>query len=246
MARSATESYLQDPLRIFDDFVRTLDNRLDKNVREHLKNVYSSLALCLLAASFGAYIHVFTDILRGNFLTSLAAIIVLLVLYATPDNGSNEKLRLGYLLGFAGLSGLGLGPLLDVAMVINPSTVVTAFFGTCVIFGCFTLAALYAPDRKYLYLGGLLLSGLTTMIWMSIFNLFIGSSFIYHLNLYAGLLVMSGFVLYDTQVIMFKRQMGDNDYIWQSVDLFIDFINIFRHLLVILMNKEQRKERKRN
>lgn len=34
------------------------------------------------------------------------------------------------------------------------SIVATAFLGTCVVFGCFTLASLYAPDRKYLYLGG--------------------------------------------------------------------------------------------
>ena len=41
------------------------------------------------------------------------------------------------------------------ALYIEPSIIVTAFTATCAIFACFTLAALYAPDRKYLYLGGL-------------------------------------------------------------------------------------------
>ncbi len=40
------------------------------------------------------------------------------------------------------------------AMRINPGVIVTAFMATCMIFGSFTLAALYAPDRKFLYLGG--------------------------------------------------------------------------------------------
>jgi len=50
--------------------------------------------------------------------------------------------------------GLSTGPLLDVAVAIDSSIVATAFLGTSVVFGCFSLAALYAPDRKYLYLGG--------------------------------------------------------------------------------------------
>ena len=45
---------------------------------------------------------------------------------------------------------------------------------------------------------------------------------------------MCGFVLYDTQVIIEKRRAGDKDFVAHSVDLFIDFISIFRRLLVIL------------
>lgn len=48
---------------------------------------------------------------------------------------------------------------------------------------------------------------------------------------------MSGFVLYDTQLIMEKRRAGDKDFIAHSVDLFVDFIGIFRRLLIILAQK---------
>ena len=59
-----------------------------------------------LAAAAGGYVHVFTNILSGNFLTSLAAIGLLLALYATPDeNGKNAMKRLSILLGFAFFSG---------------------------------------------------------------------------------------------------------------------------------------------
>ena len=46
-----------------------------------------------------------------------------------------------------------------------------------------------------------------------------------------------GLVLFDTQMIIEKHSRGDDDYIWHSVDLFIDFVEIFRRLLVILGNK---------
>jgi len=220
-----------------------LDQRLDKDVKNHLKNVYTTLAISLGLAAVGAYIHVCTEMLKGSFLTSFGSIILLLLLYATPDNGSNEKMRFGYLLGFAGLTGLSTGPLLDMAISVDPSIIVTAFFGTCVVFVCFTLAAMYAPDRKYLYLGGTLLSLLSTMFWMALINAFLGSRFLFQLNLYIGLVVMCGFILYDTQMIIEKRRMGDQDYIWHSVDLFIDFMDIFRRLLIILAQKEDRKKK---
>jgi len=230
--------------RGLENFLNTLDQRLDKELKSHLKNVYTTLAISLGLAAVGAYIHVFTDILKGNFLTSFGSIILLLILYATPDNGSNEKLRFSYLLGFACLTGISTGPLLDMAISVDPSIIVTAFFGTCVVFLCFTLASLYAPDRKYLYLGGILMSLLSTMFWMALVNIFVGSRFLFQLNLYVGLVVMCGFVLYDTQLIIEKRRNGDRDYIWHSVDLFVDFMDIFRRLLIILSQKEERNKKK--
>jgi len=226
-----------------DKFFNTLDQKLDKELQGHLKKVYSCLAISLLVAAFGAYVHVFTDILRANIFCTFGAIIALLLLYATPDNGRNEKLRLGYLFGFAFLTGLSTGPLMDYVLKIDPSIVSTAFFGTCIVFACFTAAAIYAPDRKYLYLGGTLMSLLSTMFWMGLINIFVGSRFLFQLNLYAGLAVMCGFILYDTQLIMEKKRRGDNDYIWHSVDLFIDFMDIFRRLAIILAQKEERKKK---
>lgn len=227
-------------------FFGTLDEKLEKPLKNHLKDVYSTLAIGLLAAAAGAYLHVCTDLLRGNFLTTLGSIAVLLLLYATPDNGQNQKVRLGYFLGFCGLSGLGTGPLLDMAIRLNPSIIVTAFFGTCVVFGCFTLASLYAPDRKFLYLGGVLMSAVSTMFWMALLNIFFQSRFMFQLNLYAGLIMMCGFVLYDTQLIIEKRRNGDTDFIWHAVDLFIDFLDIFRRLLIILSQKEANEKKRKD
>ena len=60
-----------------------------------------------LAAAFGAYVHLFTSVLSGNFLTSFAAIGFLLALYASPDeSGKNAKTRIGLLLGFSFCTGI--------------------------------------------------------------------------------------------------------------------------------------------
>lgn len=55
--------------------------------------------------------------------------------------------------------------------------------------------------------------------------------------MYIGLVVMSAFILYDTQAIMEKRRNGNTDVVKHALDLFFDIATIFRRLLVILTQK---------
>jgi FtsH-binding integral membrane protein len=229
-----------------ENLLRTMNSTLEQPVRDHLKQVYSCLMISMLAAAAGAYVHVFTDLLSGNFLTSLAAIGFLVSLYATPDDsGKNAKARIGLLMGFAFFSGLGLGPLLDHVIRINPAIIPTAFLSTSLIFACFSISAMYSPRGQFLLIGAPLMSMFSLLSLLVLANIFIGSALIFQVYLYAGFAVMCGFVLYDTQLIIEKRRLGDKDFIWHSVDLFIDFINVFRHLMVILAQKESNQNKKR-
>ncbi|XP_031550679.1 probable Bax inhibitor 1 [Actinia tenebrosa] len=219
-------------------------SQINHQTRQHLKNVYSCLCLTMLSAAVGSGIHLFTDILKGGILSSVALFGLLIALAFTPHNGKNQTKRVGILMGFGFCSGLCLGPLMDRIMEIDPSIIVTAFFATTLIFGCFTLSALYAKQRSFLYLGGILGSALTMLFMLSLINLFVGSFFFYQIHLYGGLLLFSVFIIYDTQLIVEKHRQGDKDYVWHSLDLFLDFINIFRRIMIILaQNKESKKRR---
>lgn len=85
------------------------------------------------------------------------------------------------------------------------------------------------------------------MFWLSLFNLFFGSMGILNLQLYLGLLVMCGFVLYDTQLIVEKAKSGNLDYLSHAIELFIDFVGIFIRLVIILTknSKEEKKDDRR-
>ncbi|KAJ0041612.1 hypothetical protein NL108_010914, partial [Boleophthalmus pectinirostris] len=179
----------------------------------HLKNVYSSLAVCMFVAAAGSYVHVVTRLFQGGLLLPLGSLALMVWLAMTPHSPETEKKRLGILAGFAFLTGLGLGPTLDFVIAVNPSIIVTAFLGTSVIFICFTLSALYARRRSYLFLGGTLMSSLSLLCVLSLVNLFVGSVMVFKMNLYLGLLVMCGFVLFDTQLIIEKAENGDKDYV---------------------------------
>ncbi|XP_052212460.1 probable Bax inhibitor 1 [Dreissena polymorpha] len=91
-----------------------------------------------------------------------------------------------------------------------------------------------------------LLSSLSWLCLAGFMNIFFRSQMIWNVQLYGGLLLFCAFVLYDTQLIIEKVRHGDDDYIWQSVDLFLDFINIFRRLMIILASKEEGRKRGRD
>merc|ERR1712156_1371479 len=131
-----------------DGFFNTFNHKFDAPIRSHLKSVYACLTMSIMSAAAGAYVHLFTNLLRGGG-----------ILYALLSMG----LVMGLLLAFSFFSGLGTGPLLDMAIRINPSIIPNAFMLSGMIFACFSGAALFAPDGQYLYLGGTLMSGLSAL-----------------------------------------------------------------------------------
>ncbi|XP_064210741.1 bax inhibitor 1 isoform X1 [Tribolium castaneum] len=227
-------------------FLNSFSNSLEAPVRQHLKNVYACLAMSTMAAAIGASIHLFTNIIQAGFLSGIGALIFFGLLMATPDdNGKGLKMRIGYLLGFTTLTGVGMGPLLEHVIAVDPSIIVTALIGTAVVFVSFSVCSLLAERGKWLYLGGTLMSLLSTLMILSLANLFFGSSMLFQIQLYLGLFAMCGFVLYDTQLIIEKRRLGSKDFVTHSLDLFVDFIGIFRRVLIILTQKVIR-DRNRN
>ncbi|VVC26002.1 Bax inhibitor 1-related [Cinara cedri] len=230
----------------FRSFARSFGSKIEKPVRTHLVNVYACLTLSMIAAAIGAYVHVYTNFLSAGILTALGGTGLLLALMYTQDNGKNHTLRISYLVGFAFFTGLGIGPLMEYVIHVDPSIIPTTFLATTFIFTSFSLSAIFAERGKWLYLGGILMSLLSVLVLMSFANLFLGSELIFKGYLYIGLCLMSGFVLYDTQLIMEKRRAGDKDFIAHSVDLFVDFIGIFRRLLIILSQKEQGSKKRKD
>lgn len=229
-----------------DNFLNSFNTKFEAPVRAHLKNVYATLTMSVLAASAGAYIHLFTALLQGGgIMFALLAAGLALGLFMTPDNGKNRGMRMGMLLGFAFLTGLGMGPLLSMAIRMNPTIVPSAMMLTSAIFACFTGAALVAPDGKYLYLGGTLLSGLSTLLFLGFINIFFQSQLLFQAHLYIGLAIFCGFIMFDTQMIIRKARNGDRDFIAHSLDLFIDFVQIFRKVLILLMQKDDRDNKKK-
>jgi FtsH-binding integral membrane protein len=58
----------------------------------------------------------------------------------------------------------------------------------------------------------------------------------YYLQLYFGLLVFLGYMVFDTQEIIERAHHGDMDYIKHALTLFTDFVAVLVRVLVIMVS----------
>ncbi|KAH7298634.1 hypothetical protein KP509_25G052200 [Ceratopteris richardii] len=225
-------------------------NRLSIAVQQHLVKVYETLCAALVVASVGVYLHLLWSF--GGILTSLGTLGLSLWLLKAPSTPSEEGKRLKLLLSAAFLHGASVGPLIELVLQIDSGILVTAFVGAALIFGCFSGAAILARNREFLYLGGVLSSALSLLFWLRASSYLFGSSSAYFfVELYGGMFLFMGYVLYDTQLIIAKADLGDLDHVKHALDLFVDLMGLFVRLLAILAknstekSERERKQRKR-
>jgi len=76
-------------------------------------------------------------------------------------------------------------------------------------------------------------------------NLFMGNPAIAGAQLWLGLVIFCGFVLYDTQLIIEKANHGNRDYVRDALELFLDFVQLFIRIAIILA-KDKKKKRNDN
>ncbi|KAJ4955395.1 hypothetical protein NE237_012178 [Protea cynaroides] len=211
-------------------------------VQNHLKLVYLSLGCALVASAVGVYLHLLWNI--GGILTTLACLGSILYLLSVPPY--EEKKRVSLLMAAAFFEGASVGPLIDLVIEVDPSILISGFVGTAIAFGCFSAAAMLAKRREYLYLGGLLSSGLSILFWLHFASsLFGGSASIFQFELYFGLLLFVGYIVVDTQDIIEKAHLGDLDYVKHSLTLFTDFVAVFVRILIIMLKKSAEKDEKK-
>jgi FtsH-binding integral membrane protein len=110
--------------------------------------------------------------------------------------------RVAMLCGFGFFQGCCLGPLIDLAIYVDPAILGTAMVGTITVFVCFSLSALIAKRRSYLYLGAMLGSAISFMFYASLANIFFRSNMIQNMQIYGGLMVFCGYIVFDTQIIV--------------------------------------------
>lgn len=80
-------------------------------------------------------------------------------------------------------SGMSLGPLLEYVSFVDPSIIVTALMGSTLVFVCFSIAAMLADRGSWLFLGGTLMTLLTSMSLMTLVNIFMQSHFLYQVSI---------------------------------------------------------------
>eukprot|EP00252_Welwitschia_mirabilis_P009022 TRINITY_DN212_c0_g1_i2.p1 TRINITY_DN212_c0_g1~~TRINITY_DN212_c0_g1_i2.p1 ORF type:complete len:188 (+),score=13.80 TRINITY_DN212_c0_g1_i2:108-671(+) len=149
------------------------------DVQKHLQRVYLCLCTSLAAAAVGVALHFLLNI--GGLLTCFGCLASIVWLVSVPSYPFNERKRLGLLLTAAILKGATLGPVIDAVSEIGPGIPITALVGTSLAFACFSGSAVLAKRRQYLFLGGILSSAISVLLWIQIASAFFSRSLSFYM-----------------------------------------------------------------
>ena len=199
---------------------------------EFIRKVYSLFFLSVLVTvGVGAFTYqpaIAAMIMPIWFLVAIAQFVVILIMsFSRRTAGAN----VGLLYLFAALTGVLTGPRLLMVSTTMPGLPIQAALLTLAVFGGLTVYA-FQSGKDFSFMGGVLFIGLIGLIVAGFLLFFIGGSALYTLYCVAGVLIFSGFVLYDTSNIM--RQLAPGEEVTGAINLYLDLLNLFWFILDLL------------
>ena len=166
----------------------------------------------------------------GHGVSLVSSLVAIGLLWFVLPRTANSSAGIPVLFAITGLLGLGLGPMLNFYMAINPSIVSTALGGTGVIF--LGLSGYALTTRKdFSFMGGFLMVGLMVVLVAALANIFLQMPVMQLVISGAIVMIMSGLILYQTSAIIHG---GETNYIMAAASLFLSLLNMFQALLHLL------------
>ena len=195
-----------------------------------VKNTYMLLSMTLIFSAIMAAVSVFIAAPGWTYMASFIGSIALI--WLVLPRTANSTTGLWVVFAITGLMGFGLGPILSMYLSLaNGSQIVgTAMAGTGVIFLGLSGYAL-TTKRDFSFMGGFLFAGLLVVFMAILANIFIEMPALQLAISAAVILLMSGFILYDTSRMIHG---GETNYILATISLYLSIYNIFVHLLSLL------------
>jgi modulator of FtsH protease len=195
-----------------------------------IRNTYTLLSMTLLFSAVMASVSMFMNLGPMTNLLSTGGALVL-IWFVLPRT-ANSAAGLAVVFGITGLLGLGLGPLLNLYLhMSNGSEIIgLAMGGTGAIFLSLSGYAL-TTRRNFSFMGGFLFTGIIVLLLAMLANVFLELPALQLAISAAVILVMSGFILYNTSQMIHEP---NTNYLLMTVSLYLNILNIFVSLLNIL------------
>lgn len=195
-----------------------------------LKNTYLLLAATLGFSALTAMLSIALAVPGWMYLVSVIAA-MLMGIFVLPRT-ANSANGIGVIFLITGLLGFGLGSILSMYLALpnGPQTVALAFGGTAAIFLGLSGYAL-TSKRDFSFMGGFIFAGMMVVILAIVANLFLQMPALSLAISSAIILLMSGFILFDTSRI---ARGEETNYIMATYGIYLSIFNIFISLLQLL------------
>jgi len=213
--------------------------RSAEQINSAMSRVYGNMFLAVLVSMLTSFAVSTSPALMAFFFTGFMKWITifapLVAVFAfipfMNANPPRELARLA-LMAFAALMGLSFA---TIFVVYTMGSIVSAFMGAAVLFGTMSFYG-YFTRRDLTSMGQFLIVGLIAVIIASVINIFIGSSVMQMVISAVAIVIFLGLTAYDTQKIremVSLEQENSSVEVMGALTLYLDFINLFIHLLSI-------------
>ncbi len=194
-----------------------------------------SAVIAWLAGTNGAFIQIMTQ-KPGLFFGLIILQLVAVVALAGWVQRMSVAVAMMVFLGYSALTGLTLSTIFlvyTVASIVQTFAVAAGMFGAMSIYG-------YVTKRDLSGWGSFLFMSLIGLVIASLVNLFVQTHFLTWVTTYAGIIIFAGLAAYDTWRLKQMGMAGTQGHqmaIHGALSLYLDFINLFLHLLRVMGNR---------
>ncbi|XP_013196199.1 protein lifeguard 4 [Amyelois transitella] len=225
---------------IEDDFAyRNNVMNADREIRlAFVRKVYGLLTVQLLATVAISGMFLLVKPVQGfihenTWMIGLAFILSMVILIALIFKRRDSPANLYLLAAFTVVQAYTVGVIVS---FYNTAVVLQALVLTFAVVFALTLYT-FNTKRDFSFVGYGLVAGLSVLLIGGFLQIFIQSSALEMALAFSGAILFSFFLIFDTQMMM--TTLSPEEYILATINLYLDIINLFLHILRILneMNK---------
>jgi FtsH-binding integral membrane protein len=196
---------------------------------EFIGKVYGLSGVGLLVTALVCFLTAKTAVLSIPLLIVAFLVTLVLVMATVATRGLTSAAAF---LGVSVAEGLMIGPLVKLAVAVNPMLLVAAILLTAVLFLVLTVYV-FVSGKDFSFMGGGLLIALVALIIASVAAMFFPAMVVFVSA--AGALVFGLFVLYDTSSLL-NKSYEDDQYASAALSIYLDIVGLFVNLLSLLLN----------
>ena len=228
-------------------YTTTIDSYRDAaGVNQAMGRVYGHMMLAVITSMvISMFVGMNPDLVQFFFTGVMKWIVIFAPLVAvfvvTPilANNPTPPVAMAALHGFAALMGLSFA---SIFVIFTMGSIFTAFMGAAVLFGTMSVYG-YFTKQNLDSVGKYAFVALIAICIASIINIFIGSTVMQMVISALAIIIFLALTAYDTQTIREMVSSENSTYgdeVSGALTLYLDFINIFIHLLQLfgIMNKD--------
>lgn len=221
-------------------------NNLSYDISDYLKKVYFQLSITIMfwSSGFLSYPHLEKIIPKSQILQTFIILCLMIPIIVYKYQEKYWKRILLYCLSFS--KGTFIGNFLNSLEINCPGTIRIAMTTTIIIFSTMSLLSGKIKNRFGFYFSSILFNCINCLVLLHLlqylFDIF-PINYLLDFDIYFGVIIFSLYICFDTQKIIHDASNNLKDPEYHALELFLDFINIFIRLFLMLVKGKKKKEK---